>query len=179
MRNTFLLGLGLLLASPGYAQTEGATAFETPYRASATKVNDLVHTKLDVRFDYAKRYLYGTEQITLKPHGYATDSLRLDAKGMDIKSVGLVNGGNVSPLKYDYSDGMNLRINLGRTFKPGEEYMVAIEYTAKPDELKVKGSAAITDAKGLYQPRQHRGRQAPPNLDSGRDRRLVGLVSDH
>jgi aminopeptidase N len=150
MRNTFLLGLGLLLASPVYAQTGSAAASETPYRASATKVNDLVHTKLDVRFDYAKRYLYGTERITLKPHGYATDSLRLDAKGMDIKSVGLVNGGNVSPLKYDYSDGMNLRVNLGRSFKPGEEYTVAIEYTAKPDELKVKGSAAITDAKGLY-----------------------------
>ena len=59
----------------------------SPYRASATKTNDLVHTKLAVRFDYAKRYLYGQEWVTLKPHGYATDSLRLDAKGMDIKTV--------------------------------------------------------------------------------------------
>ena len=151
MRNTFLLGLGLLLAAPTLAQTgTPETAAESPYRASATKVNDLVHTKLDVRFDYAKRYLYGDARITLKPHGYATDSLRLDAKGMDIKSVGLVTGNSVSPLKYDYSDKMNLRINLGRSFKAGEEYIVAIAYTAKPDELKVKGSAAITDAKGLY-----------------------------
>ena len=45
---------------------------------------------------------------------------------------------------------MNLRINLGRAFKPGEEYTVYIDYVSKPDELKVKGSAAITDAKGLY-----------------------------
>lgn len=154
MRNTFLLGLGLLLAAPGYAQTAGAPAIptpsETPYRASATKVNDLVHTQLAVRFDYAKRYLYGRARITLKPHGYATDSLRLDAKGMDITSVGLVNGNAVSPLKYDYADKLNLRINLGRSFKAGEPYTVAIEYTAKPDELKVKGSAAISDAKGLY-----------------------------
>ncbi|RZK88878.1 MAG: M1 family peptidase, partial [Hymenobacter sp.] len=50
----------------------------------------------------------------------------------------------------DYADKMNLRINLGRLFKPGEQYVVYIDYTAKPDELKVAGSAAITDAKGLY-----------------------------
>jgi aminopeptidase N len=109
-----------------------------------------VHTKLAVRFDYAKRYLYGQEWVTLKPHAYATDSLRLDAKGMDIKSVALMNGTNQQPLKYTYSDQNNLRINLGKLFKPGEQYIVYIEYTAKPDELKVKGSAAITDAKGLY-----------------------------
>lgn len=150
MRNTFLLGLGLLLAAPAFAQTSAPTPAESPYRATATKVNDLVHTKLDVSFDYAKRYLNGAARITLKPHAYATDSLRLDAKGMDIKSVGLVNGDKVSPLKYDYTDKMNLRINLGRSFKPGEQYTVAIDYVAKPDELKVKGSAAISDAKGLY-----------------------------
>ena len=142
----------LLLAGTAAAQaptTPDAPA-DSPYRASATKINDLVHTKLAVRFDYAKRYLYGQEWTTLKPHGYPTDSLRLDAKGMDIKTVALMNGGKQQPLKYDYSDKMNLRINLGRSFKPGEEYVVYVEYTAKPDELQVKGSAAINDAKGLY-----------------------------
>ncbi|WP_375417428.1 M1 family metallopeptidase [uncultured Hymenobacter sp.] len=153
MRNTFLLSLGLLLAAPAPAQTAGGVAPtppETPYRAAATKINDLVHTKLDVSFDYAKRYLNGAARLTLRPHGYATDSLRLDAKGMDIKSVALVEGGRETPLKYDYSDKLNLRVNLGRRFKAGEEYTVAIAYTAKPDELKAKGSAAISDAKGLY-----------------------------
>jgi aminopeptidase N len=109
-----------------------------------------VHTKLAVRFDYAKRYLYGQEWVTLVPHAYPTDSLRLDAKGMDIKSVALMNGSSQQPLKFDYADKKNLRINLGRTFKPGEQYVVYIDYTAKPDELKAEGSAAITDAKGLY-----------------------------
>ena len=103
-----------------------------------------------MRFDYAKRYLYGKEWVTLKAHAYPTDSLRLDAKGMDIKAVALMSGEKQTPLKYDYADGMNLRINLGRAFKPGEEYTVYIDYVSKPDELKVKGSAAITDAKGLY-----------------------------
>ncbi len=153
MKHLFALGLlGLVAAAPalGQAPTPSAAPAESPYRASATKINDLVHTKLDVRFDYAKRYLYGKEWVTLKPHAYPTDSLRLDAKGMDIKTVALMSGEKQQLLKYDYADGMNLHINLGKTFKPGEEYTIYLEYTAKPDELKVKGSAAITDAKGLY-----------------------------
>jgi aminopeptidase N len=153
MKHLFAMGLlGLVAATPALAQapTPPPANPESPYRASATKINDLVHTKLDVRFDYAKRYLYGKEWVTLKPHAYPTDSLRLDAKGMDIKTVALMNGGQQTPLKYDYADGMNLHINLGRTFKPGEEYTIYIDYVSKPNELKVKGSAAITDAKGLY-----------------------------
>jgi aminopeptidase N len=126
------------------------TTWKTIYRATPEKINDLVHTKLDLRFDYAKKYAYGKAWITLKPHFYPTDSLRLDAKGMDIKKVALLNGTATQPLKYDYADGMNLRINLGRNYKASEQYTVYIEYTAKPNELKVKGSAAINDAKGLY-----------------------------
>ncbi len=119
------------------------------YRASNTKVNDLVHTRLSVSFDYQKRYLYGKAWITLKPHIYASDSLTLDAKGMEIKSVAMISGSSLIPLRYQYN-GMKLYINLGRTIKGQEEYKVFIDYIAKPDELKTSGSAAITDAKGLY-----------------------------
>ncbi|MBV7532592.1 M1 family aminopeptidase [Chitinophaga sp. sic0106] len=119
------------------------------YRASATKINDLVHTRLDVSFDYAKAYLYGKAWITLQPHFYNTDSLTLDAKGMDIKEVALVQNGKNLPLKYTY-DQLQLHIDLNKTYTPNDKYTVYISYTAKPNELKVKGSAAISDAKGLY-----------------------------
>lgn len=133
MKYRSLLGLlGLLTASTAHAQAPAATA-ESPYRASATKLSDLVHTKLDVRFDYAKRYLYGKEWVTLKPHGYPTDSLRLDAKGMDIKAVAMMNGDQQQPLKYTYTDAANLRINLGKIVKPGEPYIIYIEYISKPE----------------------------------------------
>jgi len=153
MKYLFVLGLlGLVAADAAQAQapTPPAAKAASAYRASVTKINNLVHTKLDVRFDYAKRYLYGKEWVTLKPHAYPTDSLRLDAKGMDIKAVALMNGNQQQPLKYTYTDGANLRINLGKSFKPGEAYTIYLDYTAKPDELKTQGSAAITDAKGLY-----------------------------
>ncbi|MCR5887894.1 M1 family peptidase [Hymenobacter sp. J193] len=151
MRTT-LTAVACFLSTLGLAQAPASApaAPESPYRASATKVNALVHTKLDVGFDYAKRHLNGKAWLTLKPYAYATDSLRLDAKGMDIKTVALVSGDQQQALKYDYSDKQNLRINLGKTVAPGTAYTVYIEYTAKPDELKTKGSAAINDAKGLY-----------------------------
>jgi aminopeptidase N len=119
------------------------------YQASATKINDLIHTKLDVRFDYKKHYLYGKEWVTIKPHMYPTDSLRLDAKGMDIKTIAMVKAGKLVPLKFTY-DSLTLAITLDKKYLSTESYTVFIDYTSKPDELKQKGSAAITDAKGLY-----------------------------
>jgi aminopeptidase N len=130
-------------------EQDSVKAISKTYQATPTKINDLVHTKLDVKFDYAKTYLYGKAWITLKPHFYATDSLTLDAKGMDIKNVSIVNGNITSPLKFTY-DSLLLKINLGKTYTAADKYIVYIAYTAKPNEFKVKGSAAITDAKGLY-----------------------------
>jgi len=125
------------------------TSWKKVYRETASRINDLVHTKLDAKFDYDHSYLNGKVWITLKPHFYATDSLTLDAKGMDIHKVALMNGAAMKELKYTY-DGWFLRINLGKKYKGGEAYTVFIEYTAKPNEVEVKGSAAINDAKGLY-----------------------------
>ena len=124
------------------------TSWKKTYRETPPLINDLVHTKLDVRFDYDKSYMYGKAWITLKPHFYSTDSLTLDAKGMDIKKVALVKGGTMSNLKYDY-DGM-LKIDLGKKYRGGEQYTVYVDYVSKPDEYTGKGSAAILDAKGLY-----------------------------
>ncbi|SFQ58484.1 M1 family aminopeptidase [Hymenobacter arizonensis] len=145
MRKFFLLALALVGIAPAFAQQPASTI----YRATERQTNQLVHTKLDVRFDYAKRYLHGREWVTLKPHSYATDSLRLDAKGMDIKTVALMQGDKLQPLKYDYNK-RQLLIRLGRLVPAGEAYTIYLEYTAKPDELGAKGSAAITGAKGLY-----------------------------
>ncbi|MBS1533181.1 MAG: M1 family metallopeptidase [Bacteroidetes bacterium] len=120
------------------------------YREVPPKINDLVHTKLDVRFDYKKCYLYGKEWVTLKPHFYPTDSLRLDAKGMDIKNISLTKNGRNIPLKYHYDDSLSLNIHLDKVYRNNEEYTIYIDYTARPNELKLKGSAAINAAKGLY-----------------------------
>ena len=125
------------------------TAWEHIYRGSYPRINDLVHTKLVVSFDYNKSWMYGKEWVTLQPHFYDTDSLTLDAKGMEIKEIAVVKGKSKIPLKYSY-DNMQLRITLDKTYKSGEKYTVYLDYISKPDELKLEGSAAITEAKGLY-----------------------------
>ncbi|WP_345328869.1 M1 family metallopeptidase [Mucilaginibacter defluvii] len=148
-----LIAEALLMAAcivPAVAQQKPADDPKLKiYRETVPKINDLVHTKLDVRFDYKKRYLYGKEWITLKPHFYPTDSLRLDAKGMDIKNISVVKNGKNVPLKFTY-DSLSLAIKLDKVYQNNENYIVYIDYTAKPNELKSEGSAAITDAKGLY-----------------------------
>lgn len=140
-----LFALALLVAGV----VNGQDDWKKIYRSFPTKINDLVHTKLDAKFDYSKSYLNGKVWLTLKPHFYATDSLQLDAKGMNINTVAVVKGGKNIPLKYSY-DSMFLSIQLDRTYKKDENYVVYIDYTAKPDEFKSEGSAAITDAKGMY-----------------------------
>jgi aminopeptidase N len=131
-----------------------ATSPESPqlkiYRETAPKINDLVHTKLDVRFDYKKRYMYGKEWVTLQPHFYPTDTLRLDAKGMDLNNISIVKNGKNVPLKFRYDDSLTIAIWLDKVYHNNETYTIYIDYTSKPNQLKVKGSAAISDAKGLY-----------------------------
>jgi aminopeptidase N len=122
------------------------------YRATATRINDLVSTRLEVRFDFSKCYLYGREWITLTPHFYSTDSLTLDAKGMVIHEVALVTGKTKKRLHYRY-DSMQLHINLGRAFRRGQKYTLYIDYTSRPNEYAASnpgGSAAIVSDKGLY-----------------------------
>ena len=97
----------------------------------------------------SKSYLYGKAWITLRPHFYPTDSLSLDAKGMDIKEISILKGNHHNPLKYNY-DGSTLNIHLDKTYRNTENYTIYIDYTSKPNELKAQGSAAITEAKGLY-----------------------------
>ena len=120
------------------------------YRASEKRINDILHTKLEVSFDWDSAYLYGKANLTVKPYFYDTDSLVLDAKGFQIHEVAMVDRiGKKSPLKYVYDDAF-LTINLGKTFTKLDTYQIFIDYTSMPNKLKVKGSSAITSDKGLY-----------------------------
>lgn len=150
-------------------------ANETPkkeiYRAANTLSSDIIHTKLEVSFDWQKSQLNGKAVLDIKPYFYATDMLYLDARGMDIKSVkvmqlntmpfatpkGKKGAAAAAPTEnwmmssstYKYEND-SIKISLGRTFTANEKYKVEIEYVAKPNELKKGGSQAISDDKGLY-----------------------------
>jgi aminopeptidase N len=129
MKRSLLFATSFLISLIALAQPSRPTAdtsWKKVYRPSAEKINDLVNTRLDAKFDFSKSYMYGKVWITLKPHFYPTDSLSLDAKGMDIHKVAIVKGTSQTPLKYEY-DGWILNIKLDRTYKGGEDYVVFID----------------------------------------------------
>ncbi|MDX2172164.1 MAG: M1 family metallopeptidase [Bacteroidota bacterium] len=127
---------------------------ETPkrqvYRESNPISFDLIHTRLDVNFDWTHCYMNGKATIQLKPHFYPSNLLYLDARGMDIKEISLLtNGTNKTSLKYLYERD-SLKITLDKIYTNKETLAVYIDYVSKPNELKSGGSAAINSDKGLY-----------------------------
>ena len=148
-----MLCLVLTAGYVSFAQTPQPaedTAWKKQYRYTGERINNLQHTKLELSFDYAKSFVMGKATITLSPHFYPTDSLQLDAKGMDIKKVALVkNAGSLLDLRYTY-DGMALNIKLDRTYRKDEKYTVFIDYIAKPDIYGEKSARQLLGEKGLY-----------------------------
>ena len=129
---------------------ENIKVAETPterpiYREAETILTDLVHTKLEVNFNWTNSTMNGVATITAKPHFYSTDSLILDAKGMKINSVKL----DGSALTYSYKDNY-LRIKLNKQYAKDQKYTVVIDYVAQPETVEAEGSSAISGAKGLY-----------------------------
>src|SRR5688500_3368436 len=124
MKRFAWIGLCLFASLSLYAQPQRPVVEAAPvYRATPEKINDLVHTKLDARLDFPASQLHGKVWITLQPHFYPTDSLRLDAKGMEIREVAIVKNGRNIPLKYDY-DKMELDISLDKTYRNNEKYTI-------------------------------------------------------
>lgn len=109
------------------------------YKATPDKIADLINTKLDLDFDFQTKEIFGKAWITLKPHAYSTDSLKLDAKGMIIDNVSLIKKDNEElPLKYSY-DNKQLSIKLDKEYVRNEPYTIYITYTSKPDKTQEKG----------------------------------------
>jgi len=136
----------LVISAPKPDKLKEQTEFELArYNPSHTRINDLLHTKLEVHFDWANEKVMGKATLKLKPHFYPTRQLTLDAKNFEFHGVTFT--GNGQSLKYDY-DGQQITIDLERLYKRDEEYTLSIDYTASPNETG--GSAAITSDKGLF-----------------------------
>ncbi len=167
------IAIFMLISHIGFAQASMSISplpIDTPktppikrdtYRASNDRSSDLIHSKLEVSFDWNLCRLNGKATLLLKPYFYPTNMLFLNARGMEIKSLEVFDvavAGSAKPLmgkkimnaKYSYEHD-SLKINLGKEFYSVSHYFVVINYVAKPNELKNEGgSAAISDDKGLY-----------------------------
>lgn len=167
MKTTYiaaLLALGLVACKTPQPvannTTETATTVETAggtvilkerpnYMASRTHKTDLLHTKLEVDFDWKYSRLNGKATLDFKPWFYPTDSLILDAKGFDVKEVALMKNGAKKVLPSAY-DGKKIRVKLDKVYHRTDTFQIYVEYTAKPNELEFGGSSAIASDRGLY-----------------------------
>ncbi len=119
------------------------------YQASRTKEVDLLHTNLKIKFDYNLQHAFGKINLKFKPHFYATKQVVIDAKGMELKNIGLINKKDTIKLNYTY-DTLQITIELNKTYFNNDTFNIFIDYVSKPNELNFEGSAAIKEAKGLY-----------------------------
>ncbi|MCB0657962.1 MAG: M1 family metallopeptidase [Saprospiraceae bacterium] len=115
------------------------------YRATYNRTADLLHTKLDVRFDWDNQFVIGKADLDFTAVFTPIDQVTLDAKNFDISAITLNN----QPVQYHY-DEQQIVINLDRPYGRLDTFTLHIEYVAKPNEGEQGGSAAINQDKGLY-----------------------------
>lgn len=115
------------------------------YQPANEKKWDLIHTRLDLSFDYKNRQGIGTAYLYLKPWYYAQETLTLDAKNMEIKSVELLSKNH----KITYtSDSLKIYIVFEKEIK--DSVQIKIRYISNPYAKKSGGSAAISEDRGLF-----------------------------
>lgn len=119
------------------------------YRSSYTKLTDIIHTRLDLRFDWDSSFVMGRAYIQAKPWFYPSDSLILSAKGFRIEQVALVQKDELIPLKYTY-DRKKLKVRLDKTYTRDQKYTVYVQYVAMPNRLKVGEDIGSSGDRGFY-----------------------------
>ncbi len=115
------------------------------YNGSYQRTHDLLHTKLDLRFDWENESVKGKANLIFTPLFYPSKTLKLDAKNFQFFNVSFAQ--STDTLKYTY-DGSSLEIDLGKTFVRQDTFEIFIDYLAHP--TKSGGSNAITSDQGLF-----------------------------
>ena len=125
------------------------------YNSSATRAFDLVHTKLDVRFNWKAETVIGKAWLTLTPYFNPQYEIELDAVGFHFDSIGL--SGYSLPLKTKY-DNKKLTIHLPNRMYQGDTIEIYLSYVAlpRPEEGSAEQGLFFINPLGLNpdQPRQ-------------------------
>ncbi len=118
------------------------------YRPSQTRLIDILHTKLDLSFDWAKQHVIGKATIKLRPYNNPLDSFYLDGRNFIIHDIKELPSQKQCLYRYD---GNKIAIQTNKTLSKNDSLTIVISYTARPAEREnKKGSQAITSDQGLY-----------------------------
>ncbi|TDQ14707.1 aminopeptidase N [Algoriphagus boseongensis] len=119
------------------------------YRASAKRDFDLLHTDLELAFDWENQAVIGKAKLKLKPFFYPQKELILDAKDYDVGAVFFIKNDSTQKVNYGYNE-KQLLIYLPQELTEKDTFGVEINYRAYPERNSGNGSEAISDTKGLY-----------------------------
>ena len=119
------------------------------YQASRLMQVDLIHTHLQIKFNYELQHAFGQINLLFKPYFYATNKVVIDAKGMALHRIAMIKVKDTTNLNFTY-DSLQITVQLDKYYSRNETFNIFIDYTSKPNELNFEGSAAIKEAKGLY-----------------------------
>ncbi|MBE0644765.1 MAG: hypothetical protein IH600_11845 [Bacteroidetes bacterium] len=94
---------------------------------------DVLHYRIDVRFDEAARRVDASVDIDFQPLRTAIDTVVLDAVNMDIHSVTLAETGNATASEVTWTyDSAKVRVLLPAPLMYGEQRRLHIRYSCRP-----------------------------------------------
>lgn len=120
-----------------------------PYRSSATRKFDVLHTDLDLAFDWKNQTVIGQASLIIKPYFHDQKTLVLDAQDFEIGSIQLAEKSGPKKLDFQY-DQKQVSILLPRDYSRLDTFEIQMSYIAFPERNAGNGSEAISDTKGLY-----------------------------
>ncbi len=118
------------------------------YKGEKTRYFKLLHTRLEVSFDWEKQHMFGKATLIVEPFFFNQSNIILDAKGFEIHEVLQLTGDESIELNYKY-DGDKLNIDLQKDYQRGQKIILDISYTSKPNEGEYSYDI-VNDKKGLY-----------------------------
>ncbi len=119
------------------------------YNSTVKKDFDILHTDLDLSFDYVRQAVIGKAELTIKPFFYPNQELVLDAQDFELGQLIFIQDGKSESLSYDYDENKIL-IHLPRELTRTDTFKIVLDYKGFPERNAGSGSEAITDSKGLY-----------------------------
>ena len=119
------------------------------FRGSYTKLTDIIHTKLDLSFQWDSAYVIGQATIQAKPYFYSSNQVVLDANGFRVNEVSLFKNAQKQPLRYTYN-GKQLIIQLDKTYTKDQIFTLFIDYVAMPNKLQIGRDIGSAADRGIY-----------------------------
>ena len=119
------------------------------YNASVTHETDVLHTRLELKFDAPKETLFGKATLSLKPYFYPQNQIKLNANGFEINELFLLNKGQKTKLEYNY-DSREILVKLNKSYTRFDTIMLYVDYVAHPCMMESENGKSAANDRGLF-----------------------------